>query len=701
MAAPTSAAQGGRGLAALARVDPWVAGAMALGAVLTVIIALHYRAAAADATGSLGQGFPLDDAWIHAQFALNASQGRLLQYEVGTPSSGSTSPLWSLLEGAALRLVGDPVAAGHGLGVVATVLMVAMAVLLGRRMGVTGPYLLAVPVLLAMRWQVAWGSVSGMEVSLVGCLLLAWLLVYLSERAGARGLPLWSGVLAGLLFWGRPEGLAAVGIMALDQLYLALSQREVLLGGRLRRAAAMLGAWAAVAAPLMAWNAWAGPGIFPQTLYTKSEVQTLGRGAWHFFQFLTDLSGAGILWHLFTGAAVYAALRTLVDRRRRFALAAPTLLLLSWLAGIALLRGSADYYSRYIIPCLPVLLVLGVDGLRRAAEALRFRGRTAVAAVGVILLAVEGWPSVAEMAGVYGRDVASVSGHVVTMGRWARRHLPADALLAMSDVGAMAYFTDNPVVDMRGLVSPYHGWDRRAEVDRQRRDGVSYAILFPEMNERVVLRGGYVPIHAITLENNVISATDNLVAYRTPWADGRRLEEVGPVFDFEAPSLEGWELSGSLGRALVSEELPGERFAIALGGGGALLSSVGPAGDGDRGRGLSPPFPVEGDIMTVRVGGGDDSSRLGVRLWVDGRIERTAVGERSDVLVQREWDLRPFRGVTARLEIRDEAAGRWGHILVDEIRQHRVLGGEAPVLQDFPAEGPQEPEASRRDARLP
>jgi len=268
----------------------------------------------------------------------------------------------------------------------------------------------------------------------------------------------------------------------------------------------------------------------------------------------------------------------------------------------------------------------------------------------------------------------------------------------MSDVGAISYFTENRVVDMRGLISPYRGWDRLAELERQRSERVSYAMLFPELNERVILRGGYVPIHAISLVDNNISATDNLVVYRTPWTDRRRLVEVGTSFDFEDPSLGGWSIEGSLAGPPCRGARAGQRLVVNLGGGSYLLSSWGPAGDVDVGRAVSPPFTIEGDIMTLRVGGGDDVEQLGVRLWVDGRIERTAVGSRSEVLVQREWDVRALRGRTARLEVRDESQGGWGHVMVDEIRQYRVRGGQRPRLIAFPAEGPAEPDASRRRA---
>src|SRR4051794_36084239 len=42
-------------------------------------------------------GFPLDDAWIHAQFARNLASGFGLSFNPGEPSAGSTSPLWTAI----------------------------------------------------------------------------------------------------------------------------------------------------------------------------------------------------------------------------------------------------------------------------------------------------------------------------------------------------------------------------------------------------------------------------------------------------------------------------------------------------------------------------------------------------------------------------------------------------------------------------
>ncbi len=678
----------------------WTWGATGLGAALTLLVAFYYRTRAGEAPFSLGQGFPLDDAWIHAQFALNASRGAPFQYNLGDFSSGSTAPLWSLLEGAALWLVGDPLLAGHGLGVLFAVATSVGTVLLGRRMGLSGPALVATAALTAVQWRLSWASLSGMEIPLTCSLLVATFWVYLGARK--QGGPIWhAGLLAGLLVWSRPEGILAIAVIALDQALLLL-QPASSRAARYKLAKKALGiaaAWGAVTAPLFAMNATFGPGLLPQTVYAKAQVVPFERGLHLLGAFVIDLGADGRLWPIFiVGAAGWAAARSLVDWRRSAGQGALAHFGMTGLATIAFLKGSADYHMRYLMPLLPLITLFGVDGLCHAAGRL---GRWA--SPGVLLtsaaLAWAAGPSLVEGAETYALNVASVTGHVVEMGRWTARRVPRDAVLAMSDIGAMSYFTENPVIDMRGLISPDHGWDTLAELNRQRRERVTYAMLFPELNARVILAGDYLPIHVITLDANNISATDNLVVYRPPWADARRRRAVGRAFDFESGTRDGWSTRGVFDRGPVEGAGPGQRNVVNLGGGRWLLSSWGDGnGDGATGQALSPPFQLVGDIMTMRIGGGSRPGEIGLRLWVEGRIEETAVGPQSEVLVHREWDIRSLRGREARLELFDESTDGWGHVMLDEIRQWRVLGEGPPRLRGHPPEGPQEPRSLRRAA---
>src|SRR5580693_6197599 len=55
-------------------------------------------------------GFPLDDSWIHLQFARNLAAGRGLSYNPGELVTGSTAPLWTALLALLAYLPGNPVA---------------------------------------------------------------------------------------------------------------------------------------------------------------------------------------------------------------------------------------------------------------------------------------------------------------------------------------------------------------------------------------------------------------------------------------------------------------------------------------------------------------------------------------------------------------------------------------------------------------
>ena len=54
------------------------------------------------------EAFPLDDSWIHLQFARNLAEGRGFSYNPGVPVSGSTAPLWTLALGGGVRGVRQP-----------------------------------------------------------------------------------------------------------------------------------------------------------------------------------------------------------------------------------------------------------------------------------------------------------------------------------------------------------------------------------------------------------------------------------------------------------------------------------------------------------------------------------------------------------------------------------------------------------------
>ena len=111
--------------------------------------------------GGVGvEAFPLDDPWIHLQFARNLAEGHGFSYNPGVPVSGSTAPLWTLVLGGAFAVFGSHPVLAKALGIAATL---GTAWLAGRLAviwtGHRGLGLLA-SVLVGLAGPMVWGALS-------------------------------------------------------------------------------------------------------------------------------------------------------------------------------------------------------------------------------------------------------------------------------------------------------------------------------------------------------------------------------------------------------------------------------------------------------------------------------------------------------------------------------------------------------------
>jgi hypothetical protein len=96
--------------------------------------------------------------------------------------------------------------------------------------------------------------------------------------------------------------------------------------------------------------------------------------------------------------------------------------------------------------------------------------------------------------------------------------------------------------------------------------------------------------------------------------------------------------------------------------------------DAATGTLLTPEFPIVGDAITLRVGGGRSLEQLTVELLVDGERRFVATGCVSEMMGRRLWPTTALAGKRARLRLVDNAPGGWGHLLVDELVQWKRQG---------------------------
>ena len=303
------------------------------------------------------------DAAVYLPYARNAADGHPFQFNVGEFSSGSTSPLWSLILGvpflAGFELMGAKAVSAlfAAVGFLATLLAAKRFSGSWAAAGVAAPFALG-----TMTFHAASMYESGLVVTLSALalvfgdrLLRAW---REGEAGAAGGRPGWRAFAPLAAVWAalplaRPDAVIVVGAHALALLLFAP-------GGPRRVLRALVPALAAAALPAIAYFGYsvAELGVFS----TSSDARTfaLREGARDFLGplYLEDAAVRELLrspWIL--GLIPAAAGIALLWRRRETRWAAVHCLLV--VVGYALLLtfvapGFADT-PRYLLPLVPVV----------------------------------------------------------------------------------------------------------------------------------------------------------------------------------------------------------------------------------------------------------------------------------------------------------------------------------------------------------
>ncbi|MBU0676839.1 MAG: hypothetical protein KJ626_01875 [Verrucomicrobia bacterium] len=137
--------------------------------------------------------------------------------------------------------------------------------------------------------------------------------------------------------------------------------------------------------------------------------------------------------------------------------------------------------------------------------------------------------------------------------------------------------------------------------------------------------------------------------------------------DFEGGSYpSAWKKSGrAFGSSPAAGAFPGQMELKGFLGSGVVNSMLG--GDGSVGRLVSGDFVIQRRFMHFLISGGNHPGETCVNLIVNGETVRTATGENSEHLKWTSWDVAPWKGRRARIEIADDYSGGWGHVNVDHI----------------------------------
>jgi len=471
--------------------------------------------------------FPIDDAYIHFQYARNFAETGRMEFNLGEfRGLGTTSLLWVLLLAGGVKLGVSPENGALLLGVLAAlccafcVRELVLPAFRRLRPEHAESLALGVAVLVALSGNLIWFSLSGMETSVFLSLCLLALVAY------QRGCYSLLGASIGLAALCRPEGLALIPAL------LAVEIVRVRSGGR-----ALWGRWALaavlVAVPVILWLVWlhSQTGTWLPTSFSGKRICQLAAidrfiekmpwlglyvgSAQALFVFtwlayilmyvfgVASVPGPTLSYSGEVGASVSAQLswtgmaiavlvmvplvvlgiRELVRFCRAADLRDPCELgvLATWIwvmlhnAAYMVMLPTLGTTTRY--EAINHVLIWWVVALGLCAV----RSRRVLYVPAVLVLTVLVGSNLAYWRGVYEANLAHMHQVRIAAARYLATELPPTARVAAFDIGALRYFGERTIVDLGGLTdTDFTTYQAQGRVDQYLKDRRVDYIALPE-----------------------------------------------------------------------------------------------------------------------------------------------------------------------------------------------------------------------------
>jgi hypothetical protein len=388
---------------------------------------------------SLRLDYLSDDAFILFRYARNLVRGDGLVFNPGVRVEGYTSFLMVLVL-AALHAVGaDLVAAGRAISMTAGAATVILTFLIARRLLPGRIWLpLSAPLLLCVNPYLAAWAGAGLETTLFTTLLLACLLLLLPSPFTPERFLL-ASLTALLLCLTRPEGVLLYAVIIAWGIAAAGGS-----SGRLRTVGPGVLFFTIVGGIYFVFRYAYFGDLLPNTFYAKSGFthRHALRGMEYVGAFLKNPFAIALSPLVATG--VFQALR----RRGRLLVVQA----IAIVAVVVLEGGDGLPMYRFLVPLLPLAAVLAALGMDGAIQWLGLRrGGIAAAVIMMAGAVLSFFPNRDTQYNMYYNQRHDEIPRWSAVGRSLAHSFPAGTTIAAVPIGAVAYYSDLPAIDLVGL----------------------------------------------------------------------------------------------------------------------------------------------------------------------------------------------------------------------------------------------------------
>jgi len=410
-------------------------------------------------------GFPIDDPWIHLTFARNIAEfGSYSYFKNEIVTSGSTSPLYTLLLAVGFFITKNEMILSYALGILFLVVSVVVYYYYVADNFRKDNWLIIGAVLLFAtdKWM-NFIAVSGMETTMYIFILVS--AAYFYYKRNAIGF----GVMIGLVMWARPDGIAFFAALIIDYFlfqYFAKSSTDKnnAISAFTKKDFVKIGSiFGIFTIAYFIFNLKLSGSLLPNTFNAKlayyspefrSRASFLQHEVWEYF---TD--SAYILFivpfAVSVGKVIFDSSKKCYNR-----MMLPILFALILIFIYAYKLPYAHRFGRYLMPIIPFYILLFVYGSR---EIIRFFYRTlfkekSIAnGLNVILIAVAiVWTGADfnKKKEQYQDQTHHIAIRQIAAAKWLKENTPPGSVIAVHDVGAIGYYSDRKIIDVAGLINP-------------------------------------------------------------------------------------------------------------------------------------------------------------------------------------------------------------------------------------------------------
>jgi hypothetical protein len=486
-------------------------------------------------------GVPLDDTWIHFQFADNFANGYFFQFNPGEPTAGTTSPLYVIVLGATSFIIKNFIVNSIFLSAffyfLSCIFIYKISLLIFKSDNtlsnsfssgnITSEFLsLIVSLLTVFTGRFAWSALSGMETTMFTffCITAIYFHIKNLQRNNFNLLP---AFLLSLATVSRPEGFLLFGLYLFD-VSLNLVRDGKFQKNLLKFIFSVI-IFAVISFPYLIFSYSISGNFFPNTF----------RGQGGGFNFIPDFN------YLFLTIAyfiqdniimgllyVFSIFFYFSNLKRYFSEFKYVNLIFLWIIFLPIVSSvlipNWRHHLRYLIPLIPFVNIIGMYILVYLLNKkffTKFKKQIFKRKELLASLIIISFVYYVAYAIALGNNTDNINSQQVKLAKWVNENVRRDETIALNDIGAITFINKNRIIDMAGLVTPellkYRSYTWKDNLDSinylLKKNNVSYIIIYDDwFKEFLELnKNNLTFITSAYLENNTICGGKEMKVYKT------------------------------------------------------------------------------------------------------------------------------------------------------------------------------------------